>query len=182
MRRILCFCIMALACLHGGQARAAPAAAALVGDWYNTDYGVYPEFAVLSLTADGHAAITGLVRSVLGVRTVLPRISGPGARGCGGAVLAELRRVGWRIAGRADQADAILEVHLSAIQYKYSAWVGRYYKMRYATKVRRAGDGYVLAVFDGAERAAGQGPYETCRDTADDIVDDIEDLIDDLRG
>ncbi|HXG27364.1 MAG TPA: hypothetical protein VNJ47_00755 [Nevskiales bacterium] len=51
---------MALACLHGSLARAAPAAAALVGDWYNTDYGVYPEFAVLSLTADGRAAITGL--------------------------------------------------------------------------------------------------------------------------
>lgn len=121
------------------------------------------------------------VRSVLGVKTVLPKIGGAGARPCGSAVLRELRRVGWRVVGDAEQADAILEVQLSGIEYKYSAWIGRYYKMRYTTRVRRAADGHVLAAFDGVERAAGRGPQETCTDTADDIVDDIEERIDDLR-
>ncbi|MGH8458493.1 MAG: hypothetical protein ACRESV_04005, partial [Nevskiales bacterium] len=121
------------------------------------------------------------VHSVLGVKTVLPQFSGAGSRGCTGAVLSQLRRVGWRITGDSGQADAILSVNLSGIQYKYSAWIGRYYKMRYAVKIKRAADGRVLAAFDGAERAAGQGPFETCTDTADDIVDEIEDRIDDLR-
>lgn len=41
-------------------ARAAVPAHALVGDWYNADYGIYPDFAVLHLSADGSAFIAGL--------------------------------------------------------------------------------------------------------------------------
>jgi hypothetical protein len=122
------------------------------------------------------------VRSVLGVRTVLPQFTGAGARACSGAVLRELRRLGWRTTTDRNRADAILAADLSGIQYKYSAWIGRYYKMSYTVKVRRAADGRMLAAFDGNERAAGQGPLETCADTADDIVDELEDLIDDARG
>ncbi len=51
---------MALAGLLSSAPRTAAATTALAGDWYNIDYGVYPDFAVLSLTADGRAAITGL--------------------------------------------------------------------------------------------------------------------------
>jgi hypothetical protein len=121
------------------------------------------------------------VQTVLGIKTVLPVIGGAGAAQCAKAVLAELRRVGWKVTQDKDQADAVLDVHLSAIQHKTSAWIGRYYKMTYAVKIRRAADQRMMAAFDGAERAAGQGTYETCTDTADDIVDEIEDLIDDLR-
>lgn len=124
------------------------------------------------------------VRSVASVRTVLPRFTGAGSgqRGCTRAVLSELRRFGWRVTSDAALADAILAVDLSRISHLDSFWVGRYYKMRYAVKLRRAGDGRVLAAFSGAERAAGDGAYETCVDTADEIADEIEDLIDDLRG
>ena len=122
------------------------------------------------------------VRSVVGVKTILPQFAGAGAKGCSAAVLSELRRLGWRITNDKDRADAILVVNLSGIQYKHSAWIGRYYKMNYAVKVKRASDGHVLAAFDGNERAAGQGPHETCTDTADEIVDELEDLIDDARG
>lgn len=122
------------------------------------------------------------VRSVLGVKTVTPQFTGASAGLCSNAVLRELRRLGWRTTGDQAQADAILLVNLSGIQYKHSAWVGRYYKMRHTVQVKRAADGRVLAAFDGVERATGQGPYETCTDTADDIVDGLEDLIDDARG
>jgi hypothetical protein len=51
---------MALACVLPVATQTAAAVPALAGDWYNIDYGVYPDFAVLSLTADGRAVITGL--------------------------------------------------------------------------------------------------------------------------
>jgi hypothetical protein len=121
------------------------------------------------------------VQTVLGIKTVLPLIKGAGASQCTRAVLAEMRRIGWKLTQDANQADAVLDVRLSAIQHKNSAWIGRYYKMTYAVKIRRAADQRVLAAFDGAERAAGQGPMEACTDTADDIVSEIEGLLDDLR-
>jgi hypothetical protein len=121
------------------------------------------------------------VQSVLGVKTVLPQITGAGAKGCSGVVLAQLRRLGWRITAETSQADAILAVNLSGITYENSFWVGRYYKMRYSVQIKRASDGRVLAAFDGSERAARDGVYETCTDTADDIGDELEDIVDDLR-
>jgi hypothetical protein len=58
---------MLLACLQMFQlsalAVAAPTSApahALVGNWYNADYGIYPDFAMLTLATDGTAAITGI--------------------------------------------------------------------------------------------------------------------------
>lgn len=124
------------------------------------------------------------VRSVASVRTVLPRFTGAGSgqRGCKRVVLAELRRLGWRTTTDTTLADAILAVELSRISQLDSFWVGRYYKMSYAVKLRRAGDGRMLAAFSGAERASGDGPIETCTDTADEIADEMEDLIEDLRG
>lgn len=121
------------------------------------------------------------VNNVLGIRTVLPVISGAGARQCGRAVQAELRRVGWKTTQNPEQADAMLQVNLSGIRRKHSLWIGPYYKMTYDVKIRRSADQRLLAAFSGAERAANQGPYEACTDTADDIASEIEDLIDDLR-
>ncbi len=121
------------------------------------------------------------VQTVLGIRAIMPVFRGAGASQCKRAVLSELRRINWKITQDINQADAVLDVHLSAIQHKNSVWIGRYYKMTYAVKIMRAADQRILAAFDGVERAAGQGTYETCTDTADDIVDEIEDLIDDLR-
>ncbi len=58
--------LMLLACLQvlPGQAYAAKAgpapAHALIGNWYNADYGIYPDFAKLTLATDGTATITGV--------------------------------------------------------------------------------------------------------------------------
>jgi hypothetical protein len=67
MLRTISKIAMLLVCLQLFQAStvvvAAPASApahALVGNWYNADYGIYPDFAMLTLATDGTAAITGI--------------------------------------------------------------------------------------------------------------------------
>lgn len=254
----------------------------LVGGWYNVDYGMYPGFAVLSLTGDGQASITGLdgrrrsgdyelradgrlvirmrqdaapfahkviidsvpvldgerlqlqarqrtfflsqapwlkaeverataryqksqarrsprkwpaakpgagsarpttppASPVPAIKRLLVRQSGAGAaaEGCAAPVLNSLRREGWKIVNRAADADAIVEIELSAIRQESSVWVGSYYKINYRIKLKQAANGRLLGSMDGAERATGDGRFEVCIDVANDIAGEVEDLVED---
>lgn len=278
----------ALALLLSAAAVTAAPAPHLTGDWYNTDYGVYPDFAVLSLGADGRASIAGLngrrrsgdytlgadghlvirmtedgdpgalrviinsvpvlegdrlqlqarqrtfflsrapwlkaeiekagaryrhaetkeaprkrrpaspppttaskpggtpppaVQEPFVIKVLLPRLSGDGAgaAGCGPPVLDQLREAGWRLVEQKAQADAIVDIELSGIEYKNSFWAGRYYRISYRIDLKRARDEHLLGSTDGAERATGDGWFEACSDVADEVVEEIGDLVEDAQ-
>jgi hypothetical protein len=277
MRGNLLIVVMTLAGLVSAATQAEAAAPALTGDWYNIDYGVYPDFAVLSLAPDGRAAITGLdgrrregdyvlrpdgrlvirmaddsapnlLRVIIdtvprlqgerlelrarqrtfhlsrapwlkaevdkamlrarekararpapppktaaaessprveapkpapAIKAIWPRLSGDGAgtEGCGPPVMEQLRDTGWRLVDGAARADAIADIELSGIEYQRSIWVGRYYRINYRIRLTRAGDGALLGIEEGAERATGAGWFEAFRDVAEEIAEELADLI-----
>ena len=122
------------------------------------------------------------VRSIGSVRTVFANFTGGGARSCGTVIMSRIRRMGWQSSQEKSQADAILNINLSNITTDNNFFVGPYYRLNYSVKVNRFGDGKVLAAFAGRERAAGDGQYEVCVDTARKIANEMEDAVDDARG